>query len=79
MLGLIINRTGSDEEQGYYGYHSYGYSYGDGDYSYGEEYDDEEQTLANAGEAECVPFAAGTEGVADEERSRPLLIPRRVA
>ena len=28
VLGLVVNRTGSDSEHGYYGYHSYGYGMG---------------------------------------------------
>ncbi len=32
VLGLVVNRTGSEDEHGYYGYHGYGYGYG---YGYG--------------------------------------------
>ena len=32
ILGLVVNRTGSEEDHGYYGYHGYGYGYG---YGYG--------------------------------------------
>ncbi len=40
VLGLVINRTGSEDDQGYYGYHNYGYGYGYG-YGSGGEYGQE--------------------------------------
>ncbi len=41
LLGLVVNRTGSEAEHSYYGYHSYGYGYGY-EYGYGEGYGHEQ-------------------------------------
>jgi capsular exopolysaccharide synthesis family protein len=47
VLGVVINRVGSKEERGYYGYHESGYSgygYGYG-YGYAHRYADDKETL----------------------------------
>lgn len=78
VLGLVINRTGSGEEQGYYGYHGYGYGYG---YGYGEEYGhDKSAPSENADQEQSVPFAdeMAFDGDEDDE-PRSLIVPRRVA
>ena len=85
VLGLVVNRTGSEEDHDYYGYHSYGYGYGSGyEYGYGENADDghDESPAAHDGAADerCVPFAKGDGQDPDwEEESQAPLIPRRVA
>jgi polysaccharide biosynthesis transport protein len=88
VLGLVVNRTGSEEDSGYYGYHSYGYGAGAGygyGYGYGENADyghEEPSTAATTGAAqeECIPFAEERKQDHDqEEESRALLVPRRVA
>jgi capsular exopolysaccharide synthesis family protein len=78
ILGLVVNRTGSNAERGYYGYHNYGYGYG---YGYGEEYGNEEKaTPENAGREACVAFADGTGHDTEKEEEPPaLIVPRRVA
>ncbi len=47
ILGLVINRVGSDQDHGYYSYHSgYGYGYGSGygyGYGYGAGYESHEE------------------------------------
>jgi len=55
ILGLVINRVGSDADKSYYGYHSgYGYGYGGGyGYGYGYGYGaEEEDELLEEGEEE---------------------------
>jgi polysaccharide biosynthesis transport protein len=81
VLGLVVNRTGSDEENGYYGYHEYGYGYG---YGYGETaaYGHEEPAADSdeaTGEA-SVPFRGRElQDAGDEEEPQSLVVPRRVA
>ena len=88
ILGLIVNRADAAGDRGYYGYHHYGYGYGYSGYGsgcgYGNEEDDKDQlpsdTAKDKTEEECVPFADATgQNPNDEEESRNLLIPRRVA
>ena len=86
VLGLVVNRTGSEDDHDYYGYHSYGYGYGSGyEYGYGENADDNnrgESPTAHDGAADqgCVPFAkGGGQDLDGEGGSREPLIPRRVA
>ena len=73
LIGLIANRTGDDNDQGYYGYHSYGYGY-----EYREDYghDDPADMTSRNGEAshEYQPDEAR-----DDDDSRTLLVPKRVA
>ncbi len=78
LLGLVVNRTGSEAERGYYGYHSYGYGYG---YGYSEEYGHEEgATPEKAGPQASVSFADGIGPDAENEEEPPaLIVPRRVA
>lgn len=79
VLGMIVNRTGSEEEQGYYGYHHYGYGQGYG-YGYGKEKygsDEESAPSEDAAAERVVPFAEEHRTDADEEEG--LVIPRRVA
>jgi len=81
VLGLVVHRTGSGEEHGYYGYHGYGYEYGYGNNDEGYGHDESTATpREDMTEEECVPFADGTgQGSDKEENTRPLLVPRRVA
>ena len=75
VLGLVVNRTGSEEDHNYYGYHSYGYGYGSG---YGEGYG--ENNDDDAANQPCVPFANEDGQNADgEDESQQESIPRRVA
>jgi capsular exopolysaccharide synthesis family protein len=78
LLGMVVNRTGSDAERGYYGYHDSGYGYG---YGYGEEYgNDEKPTSEDDGREVCVSFGDGAGVDAENEEERPaLIVPRRVA
>jgi Mrp family chromosome partitioning ATPase len=77
LLGLVVNRTGSGADEGYYGYHSYGYGAG---YGYGAEYSQDQGTAENANQKECVSFANERGHDADDEEERPaLIVPRRVA
>lgn len=85
VLGVVVNRTGSDDEHGYYGYHSYGYGYGY-EYGYGdgkdEKYghDETAATMDDETAGERLPFAEETDFDADEEeKRRALVVPRRVA
>jgi Mrp family chromosome partitioning ATPase len=83
ILGLIVNRADAAEDHGYYGYHHYGYGYGYG-YDYGADEDDRTEqptdSVEDKGEKECVPFTDATmRNPDDDEDSRDLLIPRRVA
>ncbi|MHB1035271.1 MAG: polysaccharide biosynthesis tyrosine autokinase [Pirellulales bacterium] len=90
LLGVIINRVGSDQDRGYYGYKGgygdgYGYGYGGHQDGYGDtpEYGDEED------DAEAVPVApaaGSSEEVGSEGRPRrhgqgqsPQMVPRKVA
>jgi len=68
VLGLVVNRTGSEAEYGYYGYREYGYRY-----EYGGSYGHDD----NADESRSVPFADSEEF--DDEEPRSLVVPRRVA
>ena len=84
VLGLVVNRTGTDEDQGYYGYHSYGYGYGY-NYQYGAEEAREPQPAdaqPAAAAEECVPFvetAEKPEEDLDDNEPRAYIVPRRVA
>ncbi len=95
VLGMVVNRTGSEEDHGYYGYNSYGYGagseygYGAGsEYGYGYGEGDggnadggrSESACGDATDEEYVPFAEeGGRPSSREEESQSLLIPRRVA
>ena len=85
MLGLVVNRTGSEEDHDYYGYHSYGYGYGAGyEYGYGENAADGHEELAAArastAHEESVPFAMRGRQDPDQDDEPPaLLVPRRAA
>jgi polysaccharide biosynthesis transport protein len=73
VLGMVVNRTGSDEDHGYYGYHGYGYGYG---YEYGEAYGRAEAVEPS----ECLPMADVVQSVFDDdEEPRTTVVPRRVA
>ncbi len=79
LLGLVVNRTGSGEDIGYYGYHNYGYGYG---YGYNEEYgrDESAETPETAAGDENPRFTDGTgRDRGDDGDSKTLLVPRRVA
>ena len=86
VFGLVANRIDATSDRGYYGYHSYGYGYGYGaGYGYGNQeygYGHEESaaTAESAAKEGCVPFAdEGARDSDDDEESRNLLVPRRVA
>ena len=78
ILGMVVNRTGSDAEQSYYGYHNYGYGYG---YGYGEEYGHEHDAKAENAAQAASPTIARPFGHDADEREEPpaLIVPRRVA
>jgi polysaccharide biosynthesis transport protein len=80
VLGLVVNRADAEEDRGYYGYHNYAYGYG---YGYGEEYgqsDPPAETAEGEARQESVPFADATRRNSDDDdESRDLLVPRRVA
>jgi capsular exopolysaccharide synthesis family protein len=79
ILGMVVNRTGSDAEQSYYGYHNYGYGYG---YGYGEEYGHEQGSKPeNAEPEEASSTVAHRFGRDAEDGEEPpaLIVPRRVA
>ncbi|MCE5266743.1 MAG: polysaccharide biosynthesis tyrosine autokinase [Planctomycetaceae bacterium] len=71
-LGMVINRTGSEDDQGYYGYHHYGYGeeygYGYGNNAYGHE---ETTRVKNP--------ASSDAQVSEDDEEPPLLVPRRAA
>ena len=71
LLGVVINRTGSERDRGYYGYQGYGYgesySYGSGDRA-----EEEEQ-----GSPLQVERGAGLRSFDDEPVA--LIVPRKVA
>jgi capsular exopolysaccharide synthesis family protein len=85
ILGLVVNRTGSEEDHDYYGYHSYGYGYGAGyEYGYGESAADGHEEPARAPKSraneESVPIATGKRQDPDQDDEPPaLLVPRRAA
>jgi capsular exopolysaccharide synthesis family protein len=82
VLGLVANRTGTDDEHGYYGYHSYGYGY---NYEYSNGEADDRDTAARteaADQASCVTFPDQEEDAKmgeEDDRPRTLIVPRRVA
>jgi len=78
LLGLVVNRTGSDADESYYGYHSYGYGC---EYGYGEEYGHDQETAPeDANQEECPTFTTEFGRDADDEEEPPaLIVPRRVA
>ncbi len=76
LLGMVVNRTGSGEEEGYYGYHSYGYGYEyNASTGYGHEADIDAAEAPDA--EECVPFEEKAEP--DVDAARAMVVPRRVA
>lgn len=83
MLGLVVNRNGTEKDQGYYGYHSSGYGEGyGGGYGYGDgaAYGHDEPSLAAFHRDAVDPESLETEkDLEDDEDSRSLLVPRRVA
>ena len=74
LMGLIANRTGNDDDQGYYGYHSYGYGYG---YEYKEGYGNDESPGMNR--KEDATDGDGTGKEQNDEDRQTLLVPKRVA
>ena len=83
ILGIIVNRVGSEDDHAYYGYHSYGYhSYGYNDHYAAEEGHEEPQAAADGGVAAepCVPFTKKrVDGCSEEDEPRSFVVPRRVA
>ncbi|MEN6405771.1 MAG: polysaccharide biosynthesis tyrosine autokinase [Thermoguttaceae bacterium] len=72
VFGLVINRTGSESEYRYYGYHEYGYRY-----DYGEGYGGDVPVSRQDTDREgCVSLVGRADDV-DESRAR--VVPRRVA
>lgn len=82
LLGLVVNRTGNEADQSYYGYHSYGYGYGYG-YGYTSEYGHDESSTTPEEDIdgnEPAPVSSGTgRSRRDDDDSGTLTIPRRVA
>jgi polysaccharide biosynthesis transport protein len=86
LLGVIVNRVGSGNDSGYYGYHSsYGYGYGYG-YNYsGYGHDDEDKNQDAIPDEDTVAYRDADEPDAElteDERSPKvpaLIVPRRVA
>ena len=78
LLGLVVNRTGSEAEHSYYGYHNYGYGY---EYGYGDGYGHEQSpTPENADRETCLSVGDHFGHGAEEEEEPPaLIVPRRVA
>lgn len=74
LMGLIANRTGDDDDQGYYGYHSYGYGYG---YEYNEGYGNDESSDVDRDGGEANRDGTGEDR--DDEDRQTLLVPKRVA
>jgi polysaccharide biosynthesis transport protein len=91
LLGIIVNRTGADDDSGYYGYSSgYGYGYGYSYYGYHEENgensqrpDGEEETDGEVADGQPRPpvVALGfpRPNVSNAARGGPGIIPRRAA
>jgi capsular exopolysaccharide synthesis family protein len=78
ILGVVVNRTGTDAEQSYYGYHNYGYGYG---YGYGEEYGHEQGSKPETAghEASATVAHRFDRDAEDGEEPPALIVPRRVA
>jgi capsular exopolysaccharide synthesis family protein len=85
ILGLVINRVGSDRDQGYYSYHSgYGYGYGHGygyGYGYGSGYGAHEEGAegAHVGDETCSPEETIPATSPEESQPPPRTIRRRAA
>ncbi len=84
-LGLVINRVGSDQDQGYYSYHSgygygYGYSYGYG-YGYGSDYGSHEEGAEGSDTSDESDPSEDTVPATSPEESAPppRMIRRRAA
>ena len=87
VLGIVINRVGSEQDRGYYGYSSgygYGYGYSNG-YGYGDEQSGEgKKPTASGGEAgpgssEHACTTPATCPIEQPQRSSPGIVPRRAA
>jgi capsular exopolysaccharide synthesis family protein len=85
LLGLVINRVGSDQDQGYYNYHSgygygYGYSYGYG-YGYGSDYGshDEGEEGGHASDESYPSEDTAPVSLPEESKHSPRTIRRRAA
>ena len=82
VLGLVVNRTGSEDEHGYYGYHSYGYGYG---YGYGDgeatATTQRRPTPENADRGSMRAVCRSNSGTTPTKRKnrRRCIVPRRVA
>lgn len=72
VFGLVINRTGSEAEYGYYGYHEYGYRY-----EYGEGYGHDAHVSKRDADGE--PCVSSVGGFDNAEEPCVRVIPRRVA
>ena len=76
VLGLVVNRTGSEEDHGYYGYHSYGYGYGVRLWirvrpRRGRQRPSSRDGRRKRANEECVPFADRIGHDADDEEEPP--------
>jgi len=72
LLGVVINRAGSERDRGYYGYHGYGYGYGY-TYGYGDQNEEESSDRPGRGRTRSGPSSS------DQDRPETLIVPRRVA
>lgn len=81
LLGIVINRIGSEQERGYYDYHTrcglgYGYDYGySGSYGSGSD----PQPEAVAGSIQQARRGAARSRKAPSSGPDPVIVPRRVA
>ncbi len=81
VLGVVINRVGSDRERGYYGYHG-GYAYSSGyDYGYVPAYSSDEDPHGDAKMLRVPLTPSRRAGPAPEADAEPpaAIVPRRVA
>ena len=65
LLGLVVNRTGSEAEHSYYGYHNYGYGY---EYGYGDGYGHEQSPTPENADREHAYRSAITSGTAPRRK-----------
>ena len=76
LLGLSINRTGLEDDRGYYGYHGYdGYEYESGE-------NDDSVAMPEMADREVgLSLAEGLDGDGDGDDEEPpsMILPRRVA
>ncbi len=79
LLGIVVNRVGSDNAPGYYGYgggYGYGYDYTEEEREGGTRIDDH---AASAAEVEEPAVFSVRQVVRESDESQPAVAPRRVA